>query len=72
MVGICLAVEVVRNITTGHFRLFSLDMEASSVTLREGIRLDILVHTTSEQKKSSVFPKEKTANILAETQAEHK
>jgi hypothetical protein len=65
-----LAVEVVRNITTGHFRLFSL--EASSVSLREGIRLDILVHTTSQQKKSSVFPKEKTANILAETQAEHK
>ena len=70
MVGNCLAIEVSRHIIRVHFRALSLDMEASSVTLREGIRSDILVHSTSEGKKSSVLPKgEKIANILAEPQA---
>lgn len=59
MVRICLAVEVVRNVIIDHFEVLSLDIEASLMTLKEGIRSDILVHTTSEQKKSFVFPRGK-------------
>lgn len=73
MVRICLAVEVVRNVIIDHFEVLSLDIEASLVTLKEGIGQTSLCILPLNRRRALCFQrgKKNPANILAETQSEH-